>query len=187
MPIRLWVADITYVKTRAGFVYAAFVTDVFSRKIVGWMLSDSMTTHVLPLQALNQVIHHARSTSGLVHRSDHSCRYVSVAYHERLVVVGIVESTGNVGDFYDNALVENVNGSYRNELIYSRVWANIAPLGWVWWWNGEWIHENLDYYTPRKVEEVYWLPFPESKKISDRPLQISATASAPVAAKVSIT
>ena len=179
-------------KTRAGFVYAAFVTDVFSRKIVGWVLSDSMSTHVLLLQALNQVIRHARSTSELVHHSDHGAQYVFLAYHERLVEAGIVESTGSVGDSYDNALAENVNGSYKNELIYSRVWddvleVEIATLGWVWWWNSERIHENLDYYTPREVEEVYWLPCPESKKISDRPFQKFATASAPVAVKISIT
>lgn len=85
------------VRTRAGFVYAAFVTDVFSRKIVGWALSDSMRTEALPLQALNQAITSAKETNGLVHHSDHGSQYVSIVYNDRLTDVGITPSTGNVG------------------------------------------------------------------------------------------
>ena len=112
-PNRLWVADITYVRTRKGFVYTAFVTDVYSRRIVGWALSDSMRTEVLPLQALNQAIVCAKKTTGLVHHADHGSQYVSIAYNERLAEYGIIASTGTVGDSYDNALAENVNGSYK--------------------------------------------------------------------------
>ncbi len=116
-PNRLWIADITYVRTRAGFVYAAFVTDVFSRKIVSWALSDSMCTEALPLQALNQAITSAKETNELVHHSDHGSQYVSIVYNDRLTDAGITPWTGSVGDSYDNALAENVNGSNKNELI----------------------------------------------------------------------
>ena len=115
-------------RTSKGFVYAAFVTDVFSRKIVGWALSDSMTTEALPLQALKQAIWNARSTTGLIHHSDHGSQYVSLAYHQHLVDAGIVESTGSVGDSYDNALAENVNGSYKNEIIHTHRWADVLEV-----------------------------------------------------------
>ncbi|MDI9589422.1 MAG: IS3 family transposase [Acidobacteriota bacterium] len=154
-PNRLWVADITYVPTRKGFVYAAFVTDVYSRKIVGWALSDSMRTEALPLQALNQAIDNAQTTTGLIHHTDHGSQYVSVSYHQRLAKAGIVESTGSVGDSYDNALAENVNGSYKNELIYARRWndvieVEIATFEWVWWWNNERLHEISITEHPKK-------------------------------------
>ena len=160
-PNRLWVADITYVRTSKGFVYAAFVTDVFSRRIVGWALSDSMATEALPLQALKQAIWNARSTTGLIHHSDHGSQYVSLAYHQHLVDAGIVESTGSVGDSYDNALAENVNGSFKNEIIHSRRWTDvleveIATFEWVHWWNNERLHQALDYRTPAEIETDYW-------------------------------
>ena len=117
-------------------MYAAFVTDVYSRRIVGWALSDSMRTEALPLQALNQAIVCAEETTGLIHHSDHGSQYVSVVYNERLAQHGIAASTGTVGDSYDNALAENVNGSYKNELIHTRRWdevveAEIATFEWV--------------------------------------------------------
>ncbi|MGV9184934.1 IS3 family transposase [Arcanobacterium canis] len=137
-PNRLWVADITYVKTVTGFVYAAFVTDVSSKKIVGWVLSDSMRTKALPLQALNQAIYNTYSTTDLIHHADHGSQYISLIYHERLVEAGITQSTSNDGDCYDNALAENVNGSYKNELIHARSRDNvleveIATFQWVTW------------------------------------------------------
>ena len=95
---KLWVADITYVRTKKGFVYAAFVTDVYSRRIVGWALSDSMRTEALPLQALNQAIVCAEETTGLIHHSDHASQYVSVVYNERLAQHRITAYTGTVGD-----------------------------------------------------------------------------------------
>ena len=108
---KLWVADIKYVRTKKGFVYAAFVTDVYSRRIFEWALSDSRRTEALPLQALNQAIVCTEETTGLIHHSDHGSRYVSVVYNERLAQDGIVASIGTIGDPYDNALVKNVNGS----------------------------------------------------------------------------
>ncbi|MEJ4127335.1 DDE-type integrase/transposase/recombinase [Corynebacterium accolens] len=94
-------------------MYTAFVTDVYSRRIVGWALSDSMRTEALPLQALNQAIVSARETTGLIYHSDHGLEYVSVVYNERLAQHGIVASTGTVGDSYDNALAENVTALTR--------------------------------------------------------------------------
>ena len=104
-------ADITYVRTKKGFVYAEFVTDVYSRRVVGWAFSDSMRTVALPLQALNQAIVCAEDTTVLIHHSDHGSQYVSVVYNERLAQHEIAASTGTVGDSYDNGLAENVNGS----------------------------------------------------------------------------
>lgn len=160
-PNKLWVADITYVRTKKGFVYTAFVTDVFSRRIVGWALSDSMRTEALPLQALNQAIVCAEETTGLVHHSDHGSQYVSVVYNERLAQHGITASTGTVGDSYDNALAENVNGSYKNELIHTRRWGDvveveIATFEWVNWWNDARLHQSLGYRTPVEVETEFW-------------------------------
>ncbi|WKS31417.1 IS3 family transposase [Corynebacterium propinquum] len=160
-PNRLWVADITYVRTRKGFVYAAFVTDVFSRRIVGWALSDSMRTEALPLQALNQAIVCAKKTTGLVHHSDHGSQYVSIIYNERLAEHGIIASTGTVDDSYDNARAENVNGSYKNELIHTRLWTDvvdveIATFEWVNSWNESRLHQSLGYRTPAEVEAEFW-------------------------------
>ncbi|MDK8525735.1 IS3 family transposase [Corynebacterium sp. MSK150] len=160
-PNKLWVADITYVRTKKGFVYAAFVTDVYSRRIVGWALSDSMRTEALPLQALNQAIVCAEETTGLIHHSDHGSQYVSVVYNERLAQHGIAASTGTVGDSYDNALAENVNGSYKNELIHTRRWddvieVEIATFEWVSWWNETRLHQSLGYRTPVEVETEFW-------------------------------
>lgn len=160
-PNKLWVADITYVRTRKGFVYTAFVTDVYSRRIVGWALSDSMRTEALPLQALNQAIVCAEETTGLIHHSDHGSQYVSVVYNERLTQHGITASTGSVGDSYDNALAENVNGSYKNELIHTRRWndvveVEIATFEWVSWWNEVRLHQSLGYRTPAEVETEFW-------------------------------
>ena len=169
-PNRLWVADITYVRTRKGFVYTAFVTDVFSRRIVGWALSDSMRTEALPLQALNQAIVSAKETAGLVHHSDHGSQYVSIVYNERLAEHGIVASTGSVGDSYDNALAENVNGSYKNELIHTRIWndvvdVEIATFEWVNWWNDSRLHQSLGYRTPADVEAEIWSRHPAQEII----------------------
>ncbi|MDK8545661.1 IS3 family transposase [Corynebacterium pseudodiphtheriticum] len=160
-PNKLWVADITYVRTNNGFVYAAFVTDVYSRRIAGWALSDSMRTEVLPLQALNQAIVCAEETTGLIHHSDHGSQYVSVVYNEKLTEFGIQSSTGTVGDSYDNALAENVNGSYKNELIHTRRWndvveVEIATFEWVSWWNESRLHQSLGYRTPIEVEDAFW-------------------------------
>lgn len=161
-PNRLWVADITYVRTVSGFVYTAFVTDVYSRKIVGWATKRRLTTEALPLEALDQAITTARGSLGeLVHHSDHGSQYVSIAYHERLVREGIGASTGSVGDSYDNALAESVNGLYKSELINLRKWQGVEDvewetLCWVHWWNSKRLHSSLGYSTPQEVEDRYW-------------------------------
>lgn len=160
-PCRLWVAGITYARTQKGFVYTAFVTDVFSRRIVGWALPDSMRTEALPLQALNQAIVCAKEITGLIHHSDHGSQYVSIVYNEKLAEYGTAASTGTVGDSYDNALAESVNGSYKNELIHTRKWSDVvevelATFEWVNWWTKTRLHQGLEYRTPREVESELW-------------------------------
>ncbi len=172
-PNKLWVADITYVRTRKGFVYTAFVTDVNSRRIVGWALSEAMRIEALPLQALNQAIMCAKETTGLIHHSDHGSQYVSIVYNERLGQHGIAASTGTVGDSYDNALAENVNGSYKNELIHTRtlsdvVEVEIATFEWVNWWNDSRLHQRLNYRTPVEVESEFWESHPAQETIENK-------------------
>ncbi|MEW6955433.1 IS3 family transposase [Trueperella pyogenes] len=160
-PNELWVADITYVRTLSGFVYTAFVTDVFSRKIVGWATRSSMKTEALPLEALEQAIVLAKDNlDGLVHHCDHGSQYTSITYSEKLTDYGIKPSTGSVGDSYDNALAETVNGLYKTELIYFQTWSSCtevewATLNWVHWWNHERLHEALGYKTPEEVITTY--------------------------------
>ncbi|MCU9972876.1 DDE-type integrase/transposase/recombinase, partial [Mobiluncus mulieris] len=106
-----------------GFVYTAFVTDVYSRQIVGWATRSTMTPEALPLEALEQAIGCAKDNlTGLIHHTDHGCQYVSIKYSQRLTDAGIRSSTGTIGDSYDNALAETVNGLYKTELIYSQTW-----------------------------------------------------------------
>ena len=125
-----------------------------------------MRTEALPLQALNQAIVCAEETTGLIHHSDHGSQYVSVVYNERLTQHGITASTGSVGDLYDNALAENVNGSYKNELIHTRSWndvveVEIATFEWVSWWNETRLHQSLGYRTPAEVETELWKQTPQ--------------------------
>lgn len=118
-----WVADITYVRTLSGFVYPAFVTEVFSRKIVGWSTRSTMSTQALPLEALEQVIMNAKEDlADLVHHADHGSQYTSIAYSQRLADDGIKPSTSSIGDSYDNALAETPGGLYKTELICSQTW-----------------------------------------------------------------
>lgn len=160
-PNQLWGADITYVRTLSGFVYTAFVTDVYSRKIVGWATRSSMKTETLPLEALEQAIQGAKDTLvDLTHHSDHGSQYTSIAYNEKLADYGIKPSTGSVGDSYDNALAEAVNGLYKTELIYSQTWRSCTEvewetLNWVHWWNHERLHEALEYRTPAEIIDMY--------------------------------
>lgn len=160
-PNRLWVADITYVRTLSGFVYTAFVTDVFSRKIVGWAPRSSLKTELLPLQALEQAIALAKDNlAGLVDHCDHGSQYTSIAYNDKLTDYGIKPSTGTVGDSYDNALAKTVNGLYKSELIYSQTWETLsevefATMNWVYWWNNTRLHESLDYSTLEEVITRY--------------------------------
>ena len=157
-PNRLWVADITFVPTWSGFAYVAFVTDAFSRKIVGWNVSSRLTTESLPLQALEMASWAAtHDLTGLVHHADHGSQYLSLRYSERLADLGIQASTGSVGDSYDNALAETINGLFKTELIKARKpWRTIdevelATLEWVWWFNNTRLHSELSYRTPHEI------------------------------------
>ncbi len=112
-------------RTRSGFVYTAFVTDTFSRKIVGWAVSSTLSTQTLLLQALEQAFTTAKSSlEGLVHHSDHGSQYVSIRYTKNLAEAGITTSVGSRGDSYDNALAKTINDLYKSELIYSQTWAD---------------------------------------------------------------
>jgi putative transposase len=118
-PNQLWVADITYVATWAGFAYVAFVVDVFSRRIVGWRVSSSLKSD-LALDALEQALHARPDADGVVHHSDRGTQYTSIRYTERLAAAGVERSVGSVGDSYDNALAETINGLYKSEVIWRR-------------------------------------------------------------------
>lgn len=160
---RLWVSDFTYVATWAGFVYVAFVIDVFARYIVGWRVSR--TAHAgFVLDALEQAIH-ARCPSGagnLVHHSDRGSQYVAICYTERLVDAGIEPSVGSVGDSYDNALAETINGLFKNEVIHRRgPWRSFdaveyATLEWGDWFNNRRILEPIGNITPAEAEQQFY-------------------------------
>jgi len=163
-PHQLWVADITYVRILGGFCYVAFITDVFTRRIVGWAVSASLHTQGLPLLALEHALLStgaSRGREGLIHHSDRGAQYVSLAYSDALITAGVTASVGTVGDSYDNALAETVNGLYKAELIHAkRIWESVeavelATMGWVHWWNTSRLHEALGYRTPAEVEAAY--------------------------------
>jgi putative transposase len=162
-PDRLWVADLTYVWTRAGFCYAAFVIDAFSRRIVGWRVSSSLRTD-LALDALEMAIWSRgdRTLTGLVHHSDRGTQYLSIRYTERLADAGVVNSVGSRGDSYDNALAETVNGLYKAELINRRgSWRNVEQVeletaAWVHWWNTDRLHGACENVPPAEYEAAYW-------------------------------
>ena len=160
-PNQLWVADITYVATWSGLVYVAFVTDVFSRAIVGWRVSSSLKTDIA-LDALEQAIWARQPSEKLVHHSDRGVQYLSIRYTERLLEEGIEPSVGSVGDSYDNALAETVNGLFKTELIPRHgPWHNIdqlerAVLEWVDWWNNRRILGPIGFVSPKEFEAHYY-------------------------------
>jgi len=160
-PNQLWVADITYVATWSGMAYVAFVVDVFSRAIVGWRVSSSLKTDIA-LDALEQAIWARQPSDKLVHHSDHGVQYLSIRYTERLLEEGIEPSVGSVGDSYDNALAETVNGLFKTELIRRHgPWQNIdhlerAVLEWVDWWNNRRILGPLGFVSPKEFEAHYY-------------------------------
>ena len=166
-PNQLWVADITYVATWAGFVYVAFVIDVFARRIVGWRVANSMRTDLV-LDALEQALWSRTETEGLVHHSDRGCQYLSIRYTERLAEVGIESSVGSTGDSYDNALAETINGLYKTEVIRRRgPWRSIddveyATLEWVDWFNDRRLLEPIGNVPPAELEQAYYLQLEES-------------------------
>lgn len=160
-PNRLWVADLTYVATWIGFVYVAFVIDVFSRKIVGWRVSRSLRSD-LALDALEQALYSRRHTGHLIHHSDRGVQYVSIRYTERLAEAGIEPSVGSVGDSYDNALAESVIGLYKTEVIYrlgpwrSCEHVEFETLDWVDWFNNRRLLEPIGNIPPVEFEEIYY-------------------------------
>jgi transposase InsO family protein len=160
-PNQLWVADITYVATWAGFVYVAFVVDVFSRCIVGWRVSSSLRSD-LALDALEQALHARPHDDRLIHHSDRGGQYLSIRYTERLAAAGLERSVGSVGDSYDNALAESVIGLYKTEVIRRRgPWRNIdgveyATLEWVDWWNHRRLLSPIGYLPPAEYEAAYY-------------------------------
>jgi transposase InsO family protein len=160
-PNQLWVADLTYVATWQGFVYVAFVIDVFSRKIVGWRATASLRTD-LALDALEQALWARPDTEGLIHHSDRGVQYLSIRYTERLAAAGIEPSVGSIGDSYDNALAESVIGLFKTELIRRKgPWRGVeqvelATLDWVCWYNQHRLLEPLGYVPPTEFEEMYY-------------------------------
>jgi transposase InsO family protein len=162
-PDRLWVSDFTYVATWQGFVYVAFVIDADARRIVGWRVSR--TAHAgFVLDALEQAIHQRRPAhrGGLVHHSDRGSQYISIKYTERLAEAGIEPSVGSVGDSYDNALAETINGLYKAEVIHRRgPWRNFeavefATLEWVDWFNRRRLLEPIGNIPPAEAEQQFY-------------------------------
>ena len=162
-PNQLWVSDFTYVSTWQGWLYVAFVIDVYARRIVGWRVSSSMRTDFV-LDALEQALYDRQPerSDDLVHHSDRGSQYVSIRYTERLAEAGIEPSVGSRGDSYDNALAETINGLYKAELIHRRApWktkeaVELATLEWVSWFNHHRLLEPIGYIPPAEAEANYW-------------------------------
>ena len=161
-PNQLWVSDFTYLSTWQGWLYVAFVVDVFARRIVGWRVSTSMTTDFV-LDALEQALYDRQPDpeATLIHHSDRGSQYVSIRYSERLAEAGIAPSVGSKGDSYDNALAETINGLYKAELIHRRgPWktresVELATLEWVSWFNHQRLMGPLGYIPPAEAEANY--------------------------------
>jgi transposase InsO family protein len=160
-PNLLWVADLTFVATWQGFVYVAFVIDVFSRMIVGWRASSSLRSD-LALDALEQALHARPESNRLVHHSDRGGQYLSIRYTERLLEAGIESSVGSVGDSYDNALAEAIIGLFKTEVIRHRgPWRNIehvefATLEWIDWFNHRRLLEPIGHIPPVEFERLHY-------------------------------
>jgi putative transposase len=161
-PNELWVSDFTYVSTWQGFVYVAFIIDVFARRIVGWKVSSTPHTDFV-LDALEQALYERRPSTSkrLVAHSDRGSQYTSIHYTERLAQAGIEPSVGSVGDSYDNALAETINGLYKAELIHRRRWpghadVELATLEWVNWYNHRRLLEPIGNIPPAEAEDHYY-------------------------------
>ena len=172
-PNVLWVSDFTYVATWVGFVYVAFVIDAYARRIVGWRVSRSAHAGFV-LDALEQAIHDRKPVSGggIVHHSDRGVQYVSIRYTERLAEAGLVPSVGSVGDSYDNALAETINGLYKAEVIHRRgPWRTLeaveyATLEWVDWFNNRRLLEPIGNVPPAEAEAAYYRDLEEPTPIA---------------------
>ena len=159
-PNQLWVADFTFVATWAGFVYVAFVIDVYARRIIGWRVARSMHAELV-LDALEQALWSRSAIKGVVHHSDRGSQYLSIRYSERLAEAGAEPSVGSVGDSYDNALAETIIGLYKTEVIHRRgPWRNLdaveyATLEWVDWFNHRRLLEPIGNIPPAELEASY--------------------------------
>ena len=161
-PNQLWVSDFTYVSTWQGWLYVAFVIDVYARRIVGWRVSSSMHTDFV-LDALEQALYarQPERDGALTHHSDRGSQYVSIRYSERLAEAGIEPSVGSKGDSYDNALAETINGLYKAEVIHRRSWptresVELATLEWVSWFNHHRLLGPIGYVPPAEAEANYY-------------------------------
>ncbi len=156
-PNRLWIADLTYVRTWSGFAYVAFVIDVFSRHIVGWHVSSSLHSSIA-INALEQALWARDPSNGLIHHSDRGVQYLSIRYTERLAEAGAVSSVGSKGDSYDNAMAESVIGLYKTELVRRKgPWRGVddlefATMEWVDWFNNRRLFSALGYVPPVEFE-----------------------------------
>lgn len=173
-PNQLWVSDFTYVSTWQGWLYVAFVIDVFARRIVGWRVSSSMRTDFV-LDALEQALYDRQpELGGLIHHSDRGSQYVSIRYTERLAEAGIEPSVGSKGDSYDNALAETINGLYKAEMIHkqapwkSRESVELATLEWVSWFNHHRLLESIGYIPPAEAEAKYFRELAEKNKAASK-------------------
>ncbi len=168
-PNALWVADLTFVATWRGFVYVAFIIDAFARRIVGWRVSSSLQTDIA-LDALEQALYDrgVNKQTDLIHHSDRGVQYLSIRYADRLAEVGVAPSVGSVGDSYDNALAETINGLYKTEVIRQQgPWRNIeevefATLTWVDWFNNRRLLEPIGNVPPAELEAAYYEQLEES-------------------------
>jgi transposase InsO family protein len=172
-PNPLWVSDFTCVSTWQGWLYVAFVIDVFARRIVGWRVSSSMKTDFVR-DALEQALYarQPERDSALIHHSDRGSQYVSIRYSERLAEAGIEPSVGSKGDSYDNALAETINSLYKTELIHpqapwkSRETVELATLEWVAWFNHHRLLGSIGYIPPAEAEANYWRQLAENHKLA---------------------
>ena len=169
-PNQLWVADFTYIKTLSGWVYTAFIIDVFARAIVGWKVSDRMNTDMV-MAALNQAIADRNHPKDVIHHSDRGVQYLSIRYTDKMADSGVIASVGTTGDSYDNALAETVNGLYKTEVIeyLKQQWRDacdveLATLEWVDWFNKTRIHSTIGYVSPFEFERRYYDSLNESDK-----------------------
>ena len=161
-PNQLWVADFTYIKTTSGWVYTAFIIDLFARAIVGWKVSNRMNTDMV-MAALNQAIADRNHPKDVIHHSDRGVQYLSIRYTDKMTDSGVIASVGTTGDSYDNALAETVNGLYKTEVIdyLKQQWQGVndvelATLEWVDWFNKKRLHSAIGYVSPFEFEKRYY-------------------------------
>ena len=161
-PNQLWVADFTYIKTTSGWIYTAFIIDVFARAIVGWKVSKHMNTDMV-MAALNQAIVNRNKPKNVIHHSDRGVQYLSIRYTSRMADSSIIASVGTTGDSYDNALAETVNGLYKSEVIHylKKSWngvndVELATREWVDWFNKKRLHSTIGYVSPFEFEKRYY-------------------------------